>query len=602
VLAALVPPLRIVYLVLTVGENNLSNDYVGWVPLVSAVLKGSYDWTGFFNDTLAAGVHPMAIPVLIHVAVARVAHWNMSVELSIGLALFLGAFLFLGSALTRSVRGEARWLFWPALSLLIFSTAHLSNFTFGETSLQVGSTFLGFAVGTWGLARFEGGPWTVACMGAGGLLATWSWGGGFLLWPLFGVALAFAERRVVPVVWLGVVCLIAVAPYLRPLLTAYRPPAIGDRTMSFGGFVLQLLGRPFVDDTGTHFGALPYGGFIGIAGIALAAGGVASLATMGREGVRRAFPALMALGFSLAVVVEIAASRRQIAPWYVCMGSLFWAGLLGLWLVLSQGIDGMAHPWSLAGFLLFVAGVGLLGLRENRSWLDKNFYLPSRSPASAACLRAGSAAPPSCEGFVFQWGRGHPDLLPRMARPLRELRLSVFAPRQTWLLQGDQALGRVVFETPPGGQVQWVTQEGAQADFTDPRRLNLRLPAGGRVLWTVPFPKGLRLARFRSEVSLLGAGDEHNAAEVEILDPREGARRIFYFVKSASSNGTTAIDASLEAETGRTVTISLRADVSLSSLGPGVVFVFAIPRIDIVIVDDAPAGAQGDTSLPPSNR
>ena len=96
---------------------------------------------------------------------------------------------------------------------------------------------------------------------------------------------------------------------------------------------------------------------------------------------------------------------------------IFWCGLLGLAMKVSRSLG-----------MLSVVTTFLLALRTQATWEDKSFYLPSRSPLSAACLREARKVPFVCEEAVFQWrpvGRGTVAIL---AQPLERLSLSVFGP------------------------------------------------------------------------------------------------------------------------------------------------------------------------------
>ena len=68
---ALLAPARMVWIVFTYGENNLSNDYIARVPIVAAILEGHYDFRHLFTDTFIAYGHSWLAILPIYLFDAR---------------------------------------------------------------------------------------------------------------------------------------------------------------------------------------------------------------------------------------------------------------------------------------------------------------------------------------------------------------------------------------------------------------------------------------------------------------------------------------------------------------------------------------------------
>jgi hypothetical protein len=84
---------------------------------------------------------------------------------------------------------------------------------------------------------------------------------------------------------------------------------------------------------------------------------------------------------------------------------------------------------------------------------------------------------------------GYPSLIYELGAPLEENKLSVYAPNQEWLLQGDYLLDTVnIYSSKSGQNPYWVNKDGNVASWADYHRLNLVLPSGSSVEWNVRLP------------------------------------------------------------------------------------------------------------------
>ena len=226
----------------------------------------------------------------------------------------------------------------------------------------------------------------------GGLLASWSWGGGVMAWPVFAIALFLLRIRsfVAWAIFLGASAT-GLAQYVF-FLFFQAPDPRATKAATFGlRLVLDLLGRPFAKRIGHNFAPDSSARLRGSRGWS----GWRSFYLIGRnrKGSMRG-PALVLLGWSLLVSLQIAEFRSGVSPWYASPMAFFWIGLA---LLLAADTGGPLRALGIVAIVLLALGV-------QGTWEDKSFYLPSRAPASAACLREWRTAPPGCRERLFQWG------------------------------------------------------------------------------------------------------------------------------------------------------------------------------------------------------
>jgi hypothetical protein len=501
-IATIIPPLNVVRIIATVGENNLSNDYVVWASPVSRMLLGTYPWRSIFRDAFFPTGHFMLFPFLLHAAVAWLAQWNVFVEMYLGVGLFLLKLVLLHRLLAPRSGGLWAWALWPVLSALVFSTSQLSVFTFGDSAIQMGLCQVGLLAGLCGVVLRSNRWAAIGWMTAGGILAAWSWGGGVMAWPIFLLAmLLLGFRRPAHYAGLASGAAVAATPYfyflfVSPSLMKGSPVAHSPDLAAMA----DLLGRPMIRLTGMFLEPIPGSMRHGILGLLLLATALGLLLLRRAEGRSEwAVPSLLLASYGVLAALQIGVFRSAPLPWYNSPMMFLWIGLAGLaWLFLSPA--GLA--WENAGrgwAVITIFVIGAFSIRSTRLDAAQSFYLESRRPASASCLRRYATAPTYCERLLFQWGIGHPHALEDLARPLERSRLSVFAPRQCWTLQGEFVAG--IVETSEGTSSEeafWRDRSGLPASPLDLERLDLVLPPDGKVCWTFRLPAALSKAEFRA--------------------------------------------------------------------------------------------------------
>ena len=558
-LLALLPPARMAWIVFTNGENNLSNDYVGRVPLVASMLGGAGSLGKFVHEAWIGGAHSGLAVFPIYYLSARFFEWSVWFELGLGLVLVAATL----ALLTASVRRSARWPLLPLLSLLFFSTSRVSVFTFGEPALQYGLSQLGVAIGAFALARWPGRPIALAlALAFGGILASWSWGGGIMAWPVFFAALVvWRVRGVAAWAILTGGAAAGLAQYAWILPQEMASVAAGSVSWATRGrLFLDLLGRPLANGIG-HADPNRWSQAAGAAGLLA----LAAMLVVFRMRLRAQPAPLLLVAWALLVALEIALFRTAAAPWYASPMALFWAGLLML-------LAAAPPPLRAAGIL----AVGLLTLRVQRTWEDKSVYLPSRSPASAACLREWRTHAEPCHDRLFQWGGPNLTEAVMLGEPLERHRLSVFGPRRTYLLQGDVAVGRVRLE--PETAPSFFSDDGrTRRDVNDFHRLDLVLASGTAVTWRVDLPPGTRRATF-STVIRAAPGDPMLGRGARVSVTAEGSP-VFLEERAFLPRDTARpLSIDLSSLAGRCVTLRLSTEETHEGDTP---LIFRAPKIEL---------------------
>ena len=213
-------------------------------------------------------------------------------------------------------------------------------------------------------------------------------------------------------------------------------------------------------------------------------------------------------------------------------------------------------------------------MRVQITWEDKSFYLPSRSPASAACLREWRTAPPGSGERLFQWKGSAP--LYWLGAPLERHHLSVFGRHRTYLLQGDLAVGRVSV-APPGSPAFVSHEDHKPADPNDFHRLDLVLAPDTGVAWRVDLPPGARIATFSSVVRTVpGESQSGRAAHVSVMSEESPVRLDGRAFLSPGNPAPLSLDLSPLA--GKRITLRLTAEETPDFAAP---LVFEAPKIEL---------------------
>ncbi|HKY62190.1 MAG TPA: hypothetical protein VJR29_02135 [bacterium] len=471
---------------LFLGEGIPSDDSLLNALLIGRMLDGGYPWGRLFRDAYTNG-HLNLFPILLQYLWAWLTGWNFRLALFVGVGLGLAKIFLLHSALARPREAWISWLLWTFLFGLTFAVTMMDVFQLDSSAFQLGLNQLGLVIGILALVRFPDGAKGALGASLGGWLATWSWGSGAATWPAFLLGMALLRfRKPAHYLMVAAAAVLSLLPYGILLLVV---PKSGQepKLLTFFNFnlVLQSLGLPFAQSYDPQMAW-----WSGLAGLLLGAAGLAACLRHRIDSRRLAAP-LMLLLYVLLHLYQVSLFRSRLMPWYAYQAGLYWIGLLGLAYQLL--LEKKSRWWP----CLVTSTVVLLYLGSNWTWEDKVASLRHQGPASASCLWHYPSAPEAtCENLLFRW-RPYENFR-EMAVALARHRLALFGDRRSWSLQGDMITGGVVAQIPAGSRLRWI-HGGRDLDYSDFRRLDLEIPPGGKVEWTVDLPSELRRAELSYE-------------------------------------------------------------------------------------------------------
>ena len=511
-LLALIPFIILTWSLATTGVDTVSNDYMQFIAMANRVVHNGFDWPHYFQDTLYTKIHSYAFLFPVRLIILDLTHLSIVAEVYLGLALAVikVVLLFLFLSLYSRRLSPLRYLLLPFLSALVFSPSQISTFSYGETTLQYGFIDLFILLELMILLARPKNPLTLVGMVIFGVLASGSGGGGLMAWPVFFTAILITDLHSWKkyLAWL-IGFSLSIWPYLAystfsPLNgfpSAFHVPSIT--------YLFTSLGLPMANNINYGIQEHTQALISGMIGCALCIIGF-SMLFLSPAKTRQAFPALLVLVWGIFNSIEVGFSRALLAPWYTSAFILFWIGLLGIFIVLINSDttttrESLVRPVNLKISGILCLGVmGAIFIYSNHSFADKSFYLYSRSPVSAACLRGYQTAPTYCEGLVFQWKIGSYVNLTGLAKILKENNWSIFGPREEWTLQGDYILGNVKITTNQVRSIpHWVYgSNDAPAQWDDYRHLNLLINQNQSVDWQVDLPSDLNSAAFEMGLSL----------------------------------------------------------------------------------------------------
>lgn len=630
IIFTVLPIANIAFVLASTGADNLSNDYLQYVGLVDKILNGGYNWLNYIPDTFYR-THSVALPVLIHIADAHFFSWNIYIELTAGIAFALLRFALLFSALSADLSTRQKLLLCPAMSLILFSNSQMSVFCYGDGALTIEMSLFGFALGLWGLTRKNQPRLAICCMLLGGLISSYSWGNGLVTWLVFLIGLlALNYRQPIAFIAWGVGLSLCLIPYVQALVVAPLfhavPARAGTTIVSLFNwrFLINMIGWPFANDIAGHAQGLAAARAVGWLGLTFAAVGVLLLSMSKRVDLwRKSAPSLLLVAHGLISIWQIGVFRSLLAAWYTAVSVTFWLGLIGLachlyrWVahrssaeVPAGGLKVAVRIWCLALPVVLIA----LYTTTNLTYDDKTDMLYSRSPASASALRHYRTGPTYGESLIFQWGAGNPGLVELLAEPLERHQLSVFAPKQTWSLQGDFGLDSVRLSgpyipaataqsdkapnSPPNSsnkapQAIWTT--GVSSKESLPwyhyRRLNLLMPCGDSISWTVAIPAGVKRAELRTSATFDGTESKvQNSANnerrtpvtftVSVKTPAEAEHMLYSYTTSQNKHSWHDFSVPLTSYAGQRITIRLSSKARAGSTLAAAVFQHPVIEIE----------------------
>jgi len=537
------PAFRMGVFLLENGWDNISNDTLLYGPLWDQILNGKYIWKNLFRDTFLYG-HSLLVPILSLLLFFSFFALKLYFILLIGLALSFLSLLLIFDSLVYKMTSRWKWVLLPILAFLFFSTSQISTYENEFSTFAEGFGILGISIGIWGLCRFPGRWFGIVLMVLGGILSSWSFGRGPMIWPCFLLGLILLDFRKIThyLAWLFGAGISSV-PYLLYLIID-PIKSHNQGIISFFNFplIIKSIGFPFLNNWAQD---LPYlRGAIGLVLLILALGWLFS--TRKREIIQRAVPALILIFFALLHMWQLGLSRQGLSPRYQRALMVFWIGLTGLFFIFvtselikeksfNSKINFRFITCSVFG-ILYLGVLGYFYLSSNVSFEGKSFFLKYRTPAASSCLRNFDKAPTYCEPMLFCWELTQYYEFPELAGFFHKNKLNVFSHKQKWTLQGDFILENVqIKEHPKTPDIFWTQGlTNHPLPFSDYRKLNLFLHSPNSLEWTISIPRNIKNAELHSAVAISQSAPmdpKSDGVIFEISVTRKGRKNEIYFRK-----------------------------------------------------------------------
>jgi hypothetical protein len=603
IVLTLLPIINIANIIATSGENNLSNDVVLWVDMVDKVLHQNLTLSTFLKNSFF-GQHFIPIYMAIEMANAFLFDWNINITLFFAFFLNLIKLALLYDLFTfRYLKNPFRWLLLPFLSAMVFSNMEVTTFTGENTAPLIGLSVVGAVVSIWGIVRYQARIKGVIFSILGGLIASWTFALGLIVWPitLLGMILLGFRKVKLYITWF-VGTLVCILPYLyfffyKPSQFT-QPVHLNLQTLFNLDFIVNMLGRPLVnlwtfDLTRQYL-------VTGAIGIVLAiACCIFFIVGLRRKKYSLFVPAILVIALGFGGVWMTSIGRTTLASWYITAAWPFWLGIVGFGFILlihpdddrpvfQSDFDYLIKLGGVFIFLIFV----LLYARSNIGNEIYGFNLYSRTPASASCLRDYQFAPTYCEPYIFQWPMQTPELIFQLGRPLGKNQLSSNGRQQQWSLQGDYIFNRVeVKQEANTDSIGWY--EGLNSDrisWSGTKRwhhLDVMLQSPNSIQWTVDFPSFMESAIFRTALgihineSTNNPGADGLTFQITISGNEIESKTILSQYVPANDHSWTPMSYDLSAYRGKKVTIQFSSLPGENNIGDFAMFQY--PVIDVTM-------------------
>lgn len=488
-LISCIPLVRLLYKITFQTTNCLCMDYYIFVPAVAklASLEISAESLRDFFQSCYLGQHFCLVQVSIHFLSAVLTNWNAQSELIFGTILGVLRAELLARICCEPRQKRKHLLFFSIAMLFIFGTSNTSNFINGQPAISTGAICLGYfwavlvAVSPKNTTSRK--VYSIVSICAVALL------GNYLL-GLFLLSLLIVHLNDKKTLDVGLYFVSSLAAISLALLILYFRPGCADlvEPLAIRPFVfLSILGRTFVDDLGTNFSATPasciYSSLLLLFLI------IFNFSLRSKLGRREYLGTLLTLLFGIFMAVFISIGRSSIAPWYSTFSQHAWIAMVYFCVhaIKNQEIQRNHNILRVFAYIN-IATVAALYLFTNCSFKNKDWYENVHSPLSSSVLRTFNTAPTYGENFVNCAAKTGWPYLSKLGREQLENHWSIFGQNQVWFLQGDYCLACVEeFPSPSGLRPRWTSGSAPNnsCSLSDPRRLNLWMPYGSRILWHV---------------------------------------------------------------------------------------------------------------------
>lgn len=392
--------------------------------------------------------HMVAVPMLLFIGLSRLNGWNVMLEMYWGWLLVLGTGLLLARWL-RPLRLPLviKVVFWLCLALLVFEL-RASELTLNGLNSGVFLCYF-LVVASIELGRESQASWPrFLAMAVTGLLATWSWGAGLLIWPV-GLLLLLHHARgrwSRSAIWCAV-AVVAASPYVIFKVDA---GVAGQHDLSrMPRWFLNLLSAPFSTEARTIPAAL------------LVPLAVAAVVVVARKALRaRAIPSEMLPWAALlshgVLTILLILYMRSVSPAfspafsrYAFVAVFPLVGFLGVGLLAVREVTEKTSvwlrraAWGASAAVLLIVG-GRTAFMSYQVYEMVSSWQPVRAALDTFMRRAPEYA---TEGQFLAVVQMREDLLeaglPMLKRwhlgPYRRASGAPLLPLEEWLARGTQA-------------------------------------------------------------------------------------------------------------------------------------------------------------------
>lgn len=509
ILLSLIPALRLIWLIQYNCSNVVCVDFMHSTLFLNRALSGQFDFKLVFQDSTMHG-HPQLVPLTIQLISAKLCHLNALVESYACVVLFYVATYFAFECLAP-VNNKLRFAFLPLLSFLEFSLCQSSEFFYCYIFVADTLTRLCIGIGLWSITRIRNNTFAAVLMMVCGILCGASAASyAVAIWAIFGLVLLAMKRLQKPFLICAALGFpISIMPVVLISLggaSRVDPGAIGpDGVARF----FATAGMAFLNKTAMQVEVSPLAVSLGVFFIVVLLG-LSVFIALRRRYSGEFYCGLAFALFGLLNLLCTSFGRTYICPWYCAFSVFILIGICSISFNILTSRDSESSERLVkvcAGAIL--AFCATFYVITNRTYADKDWFRAYHSPAAESCLRNYLWAPTYAHYQLLGSKLANIDRYWKYGRDLSLHRLSCFASRQTWSLQGDFILPTVQFVNGNlHKSVCWILDRNLRSkpSFGDPEHFVLAVPAKDSVVWYLNFPSNVKNANLIFDYAAVDIG------------------------------------------------------------------------------------------------
>lgn len=502
-LISLTPVIRLAFLIDFTCSNVITTDFIYSTNFLNLGLSDKPDPILMFKNSSMMG-HPQLAPLFFQLLNAKFFSLNAFCNYYLCICLMYVSTLLAFDCLTPR-RNQWSYTLLPLLSLLQFSLCLSSEFFYSFSLVCDTLTRLSLALGIWAIARVHNNLVAAILMFVSGCICS-TCGASFVVacWSTFGLLLLALRRIERPflISYLLGLCISALPILLISIEGKFRvdPGAAG---LAIIPRFIASVGMAFLNDTAVNVE-------VGWKSISMGMLGLIFLLTLSAYFIRKKnIPRFVycCWAFALFGLLNLcctAAGRVYISAWYCTYSVFIWSSICAL----AFGVLNLQkeiYPILAKGFASVILLLCLIFyMLTNRSYADKDYFRMFHSPSAESCLRNYKWAPTYAYYQLFGSKMGSLAAYLKFGNEVSLHRLSCFAARQTWSLQGDFILPVVQFVNHnPAHYAHWITERKLKSHpgYSDPEHLTLAVPTTSKVIWTLNFPSAVKQANLHFDLA-----------------------------------------------------------------------------------------------------